>query len=518
MLSFLTGGKVDHPMAEVKQAREIIAELPSDPLKALGDITNWLESLRETREFKVERLFENIDLLDVAAKNYQRKLGQDYFATARQQKFQENRLWTSSYMFWKALSDAYLECIARFETGQTGGTAFRKNLSAIVARTLRALTLQLKWILVRYGPVDPRVWTDVGRLYQFAEASGFAENPVAIYPGTPGIVSVREEFLKAVMLGVSATDGLSPLRQELAERMVAHFAPAFRMAQQPGPGCNYCFDIAGGKPPFRVIGEKILPPTARYFGAGDALAQLQHVEATIRETGAIPSSVNLGGNYPNETVLPVLRHLIAYWSDDAPARTAARRPTATRMTVVYGMVEILRVVDPANSDDLDFSSPDAAESTAESWIVENVSDGGYGAIIPAAKSDWVRVGALIGVKTETAKHWGAGIIRRVTRDEHQQRRVGIQVLSKVAIPVRIGKSGGAFAAGHAAPTETALLLSTTPDSRGEVGLVLREGIYSSRDSLDMIVNSKPYLLLPSRLAEGGEDFDWAKYKVMARSS
>jgi len=46
---------------------------------------------------------------------------------------------------------------------------------------------------------------------------------------------------------------------------------------------------------------------------------------------------------------------------------------------------------------------------------------------------------------------------------------------------------------------------------------LRDGIYNSRDSLDMIVNGKPYLLMPSRLTEGGEDFDWAMFKVMQRS-
>ncbi len=514
MLGFLTGGKVDHPMADIKKAREIVAELPSDPLKALGDIANWLESLCETREFKVDRLFENIDLLDGAAKNYQRKLAQDYFATARQQKFQENRLWTSSYAFWKGLSDAYLECVARYESSHTGGTAFRKNLPVIVARTLRALTLQLKWILVRYGPVDPRVWSDIGRLYQFAEAIGFSDSAIAIYPGTHGGGSVRQEFLKAVMLSVSSTDGLSPMRQEIAERTVAHFSPDFRISQQPGPGCGYCFDIAGGRPPFRVVGEKAMPQTARFFGAGDALARLRKVEATIRETGAIPSSVHLGGTYDNETVLPVLRHLISYWSDDAPARGAQRRPTATRMTVLHGMAEILQTLDPMHSDELDFSSG----SSAESWIVENVSDGGYGAIIPAAKSDWVRVGALIGIKTEISQRWGIGIIRRVTRDEHQQRRVGVQVLSKVVFPVRVGKSGGVFAAAPATATDTALLLSPTPDSKGEVGVVMREGIFSTRDSYDMVVNNKPYLLMPSRLAEGGEDFDWAVFKVMQRSA
>jgi hypothetical protein len=514
MLGFLTGSKVDHPMADIKQVREIVADLPSDPLKALTDITGWLDSLRDTRAFRIDRLFENIDLLDGAAKNYQRKLAQDYFATSRQQKFQESRLWTGSHAFWKALSDAYLECVSRFESAQTGGTMFRRNLPVIVARTLRALTLQLKWVLVRYGPVDPRVWSDIGRLYQFAEASGFAGNAIAIYPGAHGGGSVQQEFLKAVMLSVSSTDGLSPMRQEIAERAVAHFSSGFRIAQQPGPGCAYCFDIAGGKPPFRVVGDKVLPATARYFGAGEALAELQKVEATIRETGAIPSSVHLGGSYDNETVLPVLRHLIAYWSDDAPARGTQRRQTATRMTVLHGMAEILQTLDPANGDELDFS----AGTSAESWIVENISDGGCGAIIPATKSDWVRVGALIGVKTEIAQHWGIGIIRRVTRDEHQQRRVGVQVLSKIAIPVRVGKSGGAFASGPAALTDSGLLLSTTPDRNGEVGVVLRDGIFSSRDSLDMVVNSKPYLLMPSRLAEGGEDFDWAMFKVMARSS
>ena len=519
MLSFLTGSKVDHPMADAKKAREIISELPADPLKALADITQWLESLRDTKAFKVDRLFDNIDLLDGAAKNHQRKLAQDYFATARQQKFQENRLWTSSYAFWKALSDAYLECVARYENTQTGGTAFRKNLPVIVARTLRALTLQLKWALVRYGPVDPQAWAAIGRLYQFAEASGFAASTVAIYPGAHGGGSVQQEFLKAVMLCISSTDGLSPIRQELAERAVAHFSPGFRLSRESGPGCGYCFDIAGGKPPLRVVdGKTPSSPTARYFGAGDALAQLTRVESIVKETGAIPSEVHLGGIYAPDVVLPVLRHLLAYWSDDAPARSTQRRQTATRMTVLHGMVEILRTLDPANSDELDFSDPAAAEHSAESWIVENVSDGGYGAIIPAAKSDWVRVGALIGVKTEVSKHWGIGIIRRVTRDEHQQRRVGIQSLSKIAIPVRIGKSGGMFASGPAEPTDSALLLSTTPDKNGEVGVVLREGIYNSRDSLDMVVNNKPYLLMPSRLAEGGEDFDWAMFKVMQRSN
>ena len=166
------------------------------------------------------------------------------------------------------------------------------------------------------------------------------------------------------------------------------------------------------------------------------------------------------------------------------------------------------VLDPATSDALDFSQEQTAPS-AESWIVVNVSEGGYGAIIPAQKSDWIKVGTLVGSQSEVSPHWGVGLIRRISRDEHQQRQVGIQLLTKAAIPIKIAKSG--------TEPQAAILLSTTPDKQGEVGVVLREGIFTGRDSLDMTVKGKGYLLMPSKMVEDGEDFDWAKFKVMQRA-
>ena len=47
------------------------------------------------------RTNNTVFLLDGAAKNHQRKLSQDYLSTPRQQKFQENQLWSSVHGFWK---------------------------------------------------------------------------------------------------------------------------------------------------------------------------------------------------------------------------------------------------------------------------------------------------------------------------------------------------------------------------------------------------------------------------------
>ena len=511
MLKWIAGAKVDHPMADSKGAREIVADLPvNDASKALEEIVYWLDSLNHTEGFKLERRFENIDLLDAAAKNHQRKLSQDYLSVERQQKYRENKLWKGVFGLWKNLGDGYLKCVAQYETGASTATSIRKSLPVIVARGLRALTLQLKWTLLRYGLVEPRIWSEIARLYQLAEAGGFADSMIAVYPGSHGQSSARREFLKAMMLSASSTDGLTPLSQEIAERAVAHFSDLFQIEKTATPACSYYFDLADAKPPARLIKGAASSDTWRYFGAGPGLVQLKRLLLTVVETGHIPEDVHLGGTYGKDVVISVLKHLVQYWSDNPPARDSERRKIATRITVVPGFSEILGMLDPAHSNTLDFSQ----EQSAESWIVENVSDGGYGAIIPAEKSDWIKVGGLIGVQTETSIYWGIGLIRRVSSDQYQQRRVGIQLLSKTALPIRLAFPANVSAKREA---EAAILLSTSPDRTGEVGVLMREGAFNPQDSLDMTVNSKTYLLIPSRMVEGGEDFDWAKFKVMQRA-
>ena len=61
--------------------------------------------------------------------------------------------------------------------------------------------MQLKWSALRYGPVDDRVWGELGRIYLFAESKRLTTLPVEIYPGAHGQGTVQQEFLKALMLG-----------------------------------------------------------------------------------------------------------------------------------------------------------------------------------------------------------------------------------------------------------------------------------------------------------------------------
>jgi len=104
-LKWLGGGKPDHPLADDKGAKEVLASLPAnDAFKAIEDIRDWIESVIATEGFKPERRTELVMLLDETAQVHQRKLARDYLSNPRLPKFQEARLWGALFGLWKDLA------------------------------------------------------------------------------------------------------------------------------------------------------------------------------------------------------------------------------------------------------------------------------------------------------------------------------------------------------------------------------------------------------------------------------
>lgn len=87
---------------------------------------------------------------------------------------------------------------------------------------------------------------------------------------------------------------------------------------------------------------------------------------------------------------------------------------------------------------LDFES-----AATESWVVENVSAGGFGASIAQIKGEWLRIGCLQALQPEGGNNWVLGIVRRLNRESPQQGSVGIQTLARSMESVQLRAQGGA---------------------------------------------------------------------------
>ena len=503
MISLFGSKKPDHPMADIKEARKILGELPgNDAFKCADELTHWLASVMAEEGFKPEYRAQLVQLLDETAQLPLRKLARDYMASPRLAKFQEIRLWKAIYEYWRQAALAYAACIDLYASGAKGADALKAGMPLLLARTLRTLGAQVKWMYVRYGPMDQSVWGVIAKVYALAETRKFAQSAVTLYPGILGETTPEQEFLKAVMLSASSPDSLLPLEMELCERLIAHFCASFTLRLDLQPDIAYWIDLATGQAPLRLARPPQHAPSLRFFAAGKALENLEALIGTIKTTGSVPAQVNLGGTYPAEAVLDVLNHLALYWSPKPPERRHQRHRVKSRLNVTHGYDGVLAVLGGAS---------DQNGSGAESWIVENVSAGGFGAGIPEIKGDWLQIGGLLGLQPEGGDNWVLGVIRRLQRETSQQGLVGIQTIAKSARLVQLRASGGSDA-------ETGILISDSGESPGEARVLLRSGAFVPGQNMEYQKGDMTCLLMPQGVVERGEEYEVVRFREMTRDT
>jgi hypothetical protein len=500
MLKWLGGGKEDEAQI-AESVKAFLASLPADDaVRASQDIVHWFEGLNGEGKPPLAQRFEAIDLMDAGLKRHGQRLLDQYLALKPQAKFQEGLIWRSAMALWKALGEAYIGCIN--EAVDDKSAAGAKTLRRAVARAMRAQVLQIKWILLRYGHVSESYWATVGRLYAHAESGGYTDEVIEIYPGAHGQGTVRQEFLRTLMLGVSSTGGLSPPKQHIAERAIAHFSKDFVSSTVPSEGCNFLFNLDGAAAPTRVYAEA--PGNARlfYFGAGGALDAAQMVIDKVGESGVLPVDMGVG-QVSADAAADTLLHLAFNWEKELPARDSERVKVAMTLQIAQGFDGALVAGDSA---------------IREVWVVENASEEGYGAIVPARRGEWLQVGVLIGFKPDAeGAAWGAAIVRRVETDPRGQRRVGLQVISRGAAA---GTMCALRAGGARGAPQAAVFLDWQPSKSGYLQILVRPDSFTMRESLEATrtADGKTFALTASGMVESGPDFERVRFKLQAASA
>jgi hypothetical protein len=498
------GAKPDHPLGDPKEAKRVLDGLPAnDPVKALDELMHWMESVAAAEGFRPENRIQLLFALDEAAQPRVRKLAKEYFAAGRPSRFQENRLWTALHSYWRQAGYAYARSIDQFVQAHKGIDAAKNLLPLLLVRTLRSFVQQVKWMHMRYGPIDVASLGVFNSVYAFAEVKQLTQAKVAIYPGSAADTTPQLEFLKGVLFSASAPDGMLPLEVELAERMIAELAPRCVLGSEPAAGTVFWIDLAQAMTPARLSRAPQPGPGLRHFGAGAALTEINALADRVMTEGRVPSELNLGGSYEPHVVLEVMRHLHMYWSPQAPERKTQRHMVKSRLAVAHGYEGVVGVL--GGSDSLDFDN-----QNSESWIVENVSAGGFGAVVPQMKGDWLRVGALLALQPEGGSNWVLGLVRRVNKSTGQQARVGIETLSKTPVLSQFSVSGANSA------SEQGVLLKK--GEAVEAHIVLRPGVFAPAQNLEIAGSERHHVYIPQAVAERGDDYEIARFREMVREA
>lgn len=493
-----------HPLADPRELRRILAALPGDnAFKALDEVAGWLESLLATNECPLDRTYEAAILLDEAARPHLQRLAREYLHTPRLTRSAEKRLWSINYGFWTLLAACYERCLLSLENGQGRDVeALRSYLPNLSTRLIGALRAALKWEQFHYGPSSAGIWSRLGKALEMAEAGRVAGKAVAL-GAVAGWSSPQQEYLKAMAFLAASMDSLLPAEIELAEHLIAHFLPGFVFGAEAYEDNVYWVDLKLAQAPLRLARMPALAaPSQRFFKPGAAHVRMLDLLQRLERGDDMPPEINLGDQYTVHFVLPVLRHLTAYLAPIPPQRRHDRHHVKHRMSVLSGLINAFVVFSG------DFGGRPAGLQM-ESWVVENVSRGGFGALLSNIPSEWLRVGALLALQPEGGDNWLLGVVRRFHRETENEARVGIEALSRQVMSVELKvRTISTYAAASTVPG----LLLDDGGAQDEVRVVLPPGGFDLRESLEYSRGGKYYLLAPVALLEQNADYDLARYR------
>ena len=502
MILNLFSSRPNHPLGDVKEFKRVLTDLPLDAFKAVDEIYGWFESLRLADDFRLDQFFDVVSRLDEAAQQHLRRLTRDYLHSPRLSKSDERRLWTMCFNYWGEVAGLYARCVERFRQNpkDKSNETFKGGLPLVTTRLLAARSNQMKWLEFRYGAIGEDLWRGIGRPYLFAEAGGHAQKPVQIYPATTGMTSVAQQYLQALVRSSSSMNALLPLEIELADRLIAHFLPGFVFSSTCQPGSVYWVDAETGSPPTRLARPPAqFSPSLRFFLPGtvpQALNDLIHVV----ERGSVPADLNLGGEYPAKVLIKVLRHLSFYWSTVPPQREHVRHAVKTRISVLQGFEACLTVF-AGNVARL------GVERGAESWVVENVSLGGFCAGTEEI-GEWLKIGILLCIQPEGGDNWVLGMVRRCSIAPDARASIGIQTLSRNARSIELRPRASGFLASDAIPG----IWLRDDNAASDIRLAMPKGSFDLRDSLEFVLDGDRYLLTPVELEEAADSFEIGRYR------
>lgn len=484
-----------HPLADARELQEIIDALPrNNPLKALDEITGWLDSLIAAVDIPGERFFDAVQQLEKASVQPLRRVAGDYLHASRLARSEEKRLWSVSHGCWRLLADAY-ERIAE----QPGLKSIL--LPAACSGMVAAIRNQIRWEQYHYGPTDAALWRRMGRIVLMAEQADCADRLVR--GPDEQMRSVNGEYLHAMAFQAASVDSLLPLEIDLADHLIAHFIGGCVITREAEHDSVYWVDLALPKPPLRLAR---MPAEAtasqRFFKPIEAAESFRLLLQRLELGEDMPHEINLNGLFSTRQIMPVLHHLAAYLAPVPPQRQDARHQVKHRMAVLHGLVNAYVAFSG------EFGGKPAGLQI-ESWVVENVSRGGIGARVTAVPGEWLKVGVLLALQPEGGDNWLLGCVRRYLRYTDNELRIGVETLARSAVSLELQlQSSGS----RPLPGGIPGLLLMDGNAADEFRLVLPLHTFDPKDPLQCSVNGQPARYEPLSMIEQFADYEIARYR------
>jgi hypothetical protein len=340
---------------------------------------------------------------------------------------------------WKSLVN-YQSRLARALCASAGALFMAQS----AARALSACRTLAKLHLVHYASVPGKLWHVAYSIQASAEKAGCSTVPVHALSDHRTKTTVEQEFLRLLMLRVSAPDMMAPEQIEVADRVVEQLGAEFTL-RQPGVADNpFCFEPGSEFAPRRAQGRQA-GATTRYFGPGMGYDSLERIARQLG-TAKLEDFKAFGKDIAPRVQLSTVQHLLTFWRVDCPYSPPAHAAASGTLQVVHGYGQVWQYLSQAHHGAGELSLADSSAGVPqppETWELRGAGGSELSAEVPQASRAWVKCSGVVGLSVRDGGERWVGVIRRMHAVPGESARADIAVLGRepheVSLRAVVGK-------------------------------------------------------------------------------
>ena len=562
MFKFLStlGRKPIPPLTNLHSITRWIDELPmGDAVVTIEALVKQLQDYCEQGGPTTKERVAVLTAIDQGAQDTLEMLRDQYLQNPRMSRMMESRLWNTVLLYYQGILRAYHGHLMEY-IGNPTGSRIGPSIPLMTARAVHYFALDAKWSYYRYTEPNPKLWKRLHNLYHFAEYEEFERQPLKLYQ--EGLeTSVADLYLQTLMLETLNTGSLAPRQLHLIERWLPMLVKGIPIEREFNPTQHTFFlDLDENRGARRV--RRVTPKeNMRFWDTSGLKEKLDHLRAQLT-AGALPARLGLTEDCKLPVCLELLERISYFWAPGVKRvqRAFERTRMMKSIEVVRGLNDICLNVRADNvpaaraasaSETVDISYAEMVDvhlygfvtqrtqaklgqvkeekiepvSAHERWVMENESEGGYGANIKDQADDWVRLGKLVGLKPEKKGHWSVGVIRRMRRIDQNQQYVGIEVIAErpMSLLLRADKSEhrplsieGIDPVGFVLPISALYLKAAQADHPDT--FILQSAEYAKGRELWFNAQGFSYHIGLKQAVEHGDDWLRASFEVLAKTA
>ena len=396
----------------------------------------------------------------------------------------------------------------------------RAHLSMLIQRVIAALSNELCAFYKTYSPTPPGIWSEIHQLAYLALQRNLHDEPV-----DRGRNSISATYKQTLLLALANPYKLMHGEVDKVIDYLVQYGNLAKLypmqATQSSLGV-FLVNLDSDAPPKSLEQGHVKGRNHILLGTDVLVSTLQEQIVKL-ESGRPPKALNLPDYAKQPTYLNLMRRLLKDWTL-VPKRKFKRMANNNIMEICVGLRAACHFIsfqpEVVERETLDFSGdvtsgshaigkPEQTQFATSQWAVTNESAGGLGLKCISGSTQPIRIGEIIGLRSQDSQNWNIGVVRRVFSDKPENLELGVQMLAPAATPITIKP----VVAGPKDTFQAALLLPEIRPLQQPATIVAAPATYRSKLEYLLYQNNVVSHVRAMHLVEQTASFDQFQFSI-----